>query len=111
MAYCPRLAGFCFVAQPHGSHGQRHLGIVLGVGIAGFGDHRPAQQHPGFFWLALFAGEDAEFVERLGELGLQLEQGFQQRPICAIAGASVAGPDLLLTKDPAAKVESRESTP
>ena len=79
--------------------------------IAGFGDHRPAQQHPGFFWLALFAGEDAEFVERLGELGLQLEQGFQQRPICAIAGASVAGPDLLLTKDPAAKVESRESTP
>jgi hypothetical protein len=49
MAYCPRLAGFCFVAQPHGSHGQRHLGIGLGVGIAGVGDHRPAQQQAGFF--------------------------------------------------------------
>ena len=31
------LAGFCLVAQPHGSERQRHLGIGLGVDIGGIG--------------------------------------------------------------------------
>jgi hypothetical protein len=47
------------------------------VGITGVGHHRPAQ---GFLQPALFAGEDAQVVEGLRVFGLQLQQGFQQRP-------------------------------
>jgi hypothetical protein len=75
-----RLAGFCFVAQPHRRQGQSHLGIRLGVGIAGVGHHRSAQQQPGLLWLAFFTGEHAMVVEGLGVLGLQLQQGLQQGP-------------------------------
>ena len=50
------------------------------MGIGGIGDHRPAQQQPGLFQSALFAGEHAQVVEGFWMLGLQLQQGFQQRP-------------------------------
>jgi hypothetical protein len=50
------------------------------MGIAGVGHHRPEQQQEGLFQLSFFAGEDAEFVEEFGVLGLPLQQGFQQLP-------------------------------
>jgi hypothetical protein len=43
-------------------------------------DHRPAQQQPGLLQPAFFAGEDAQVVEGLRVLGLQLQQGLKHWP-------------------------------
>lgn len=56
------------------ARGQRHLGIDLGMGIAGMGDHEPTQQQAGFLRFVLLASELAQVVEPLRVLGLKLQQ-------------------------------------